>query len=358
MPMCRIHAFTILAAACSPSPETAGFVYRLGVDTTSVSSVTWAGDRVEGVYVNRVPETTVTRWNATTGAAGAVQRLERVQTRGDSVVERVVITLAGDSAAIERTRGDSVTTRRIAAPAGALPRHQSSDLGLLELRTRHAVTSGAAEEIFATFTAGDTTADPDTLRRVAPDTVSFSGARFRIDSAGRIQNLGANAERSALDIEALVSAFRDRPLGELSPRDSITAAVGNATVTIAYGRPKKRGREIMGGLVPLNQVWRTGAGDATFLTTDRALQIGNTRVPAGRYGVFTIPADSGWTLILSSNVGENAAAYDSTADFVRIPMQSGSLPEPVDQFTIAVEADGLLRLSWDRATATVQVRPR
>ncbi len=346
----------LLIAGCSPSHETAGFVYHLGVDTTAVSSVTWAGNRAFGVYINRVPETTVTRWEATLKPDGSVERLERSQSRGDSIVERVVVSITGDSATIERTQGDSVTTRRLAATSGAIPRHVSSDPALFELRSRE-MASGA-EEVLTMFQANDTSVSVDTLRRIAADTMTIGQTRFRVDSAGRILTIGAAERTEVGDIEALAASLRDRPLGQLSPRDSITAQVGNAAVTIAYGRPRKRGREILGGLVPFNQVWRTGAGDASFLTTDRALQIGNRRVPAGRYGVFTIPSDSGWTLILSSNIGENAAVYDSSADFARIPMQSGSTPEPVDQFTIAVEAEGVLRLSWDRATASVPVRAR
>ena len=89
-----------------------------------------------------------------------------------------------------------------------------------------------------------------------------------------------------------------------------------------------RGRDIFGALVPWDRVWRTGAGDATFLTTDKSLVVGTARVPAGKYALFTIPTASGWTLILSRNVGENAAAYDSTADFARTAMQSGPAADP------------------------------
>src|SRR5262249_36373402 len=86
----------LLAAACAPaSPsETAGFVYRLGVDTVAVASVTWSKNKVAGVYVNRVPTTSVVRWNAEVDGSGNVSRLERVHSSGDNITERVLITLA------------------------------------------------------------------------------------------------------------------------------------------------------------------------------------------------------------------------------------------------------------------------
>ena len=347
----------MLAAACAqaPTPDTAGFVYRLGRDTVGVSSVTWTGGKVSGVYVNRVPATTVVRWNADVDADGGVQRLERTHTSDTTVTERFVVTVKGDRAVVEHTVGDSVSTRRFVVTGLALPRSPATDPGLLELHTRHLVTAGLESVIAVSFGTTDTMALPDTLRRVAPDTVVVQGPRLRIDSAGHILNLGANAERTTLDIEALATAFGPRPLGELSPRDTVTGNVGDATVSVAYGRPKMRGRDIFGALVPWDAVWRTGANNPTFLTTDKPIVIGTARVPAGTYTLWTIPAASAWTLILSRNIGENAGAYDSTADFARTAMQSGRAAEVAEQLTIVVEG-GQVKLTWDNVTAAVPLR--
>ena len=349
-----VLAFT--AGCTSAAPETAGFVYRLGVDTVAVSAVTWSSGKAEGVYVNRVPVTSVVRWNADVDPTGNVRRLERTHTTGDSVTEQVTITLAGDSATIERRRGDSVTTRKFAASAAALPRNPATDAGLLELRTRRMVADGSDLVIGESFGTGDTVVAVDTARRVAADTIVVPGPRLVIDSAGRILRLGDNAERTTLDIEALATAFTTRPLGELSPRDSVAATIGGANVSVAYGSPRKRGREIFGALVPWDRPWRTGANNATFFTTDQAIRAGSVRVAAGRYSVFTIPSQSAWTLLLSSNLGDNAAGYDSTTIVARIPMVAGVTAAPVEQLTFAIEQDGTLRVSWDNVTAAVQLR--
>lgn len=63
------------------------------------------------------------------------------------------------------------------------------------------------------------------------------------------------------------------------------------TVTIKYSRPSMRGRKIFGELVPYGNVWRTGANAATSLTTDTALAIGGTTVPAGNYTLYTVPGE-------------------------------------------------------------------
>ena len=353
----RLAALT-LAAACAPAnpPETAGFVYRLGVDTVAVASVTWSKNKVQGVYVNRVPATAVVRWNADVDERGNVRRVERVHTTGDSITERVLITLASDSATIQRQVGDSTTTRRFAAAPVALPRHPSTDAGLLELRTRQLVASGMNEIVEESFSTGDTLSAADTLRRVAPDTVVVPGPRLVIDSAGRILKLGDNAERTTVDIEALATAFRGRPLGELSPRDSVAASIGGANVSVAYGSPRKRGREVFGALVPWDRPWRTGANNATLFTTDQPIRAGSVRLPAGKYSVFTIPGQSGWTLLLSSNLGDNAAVYDSTTIVARIPMQSSAASTPAERLTFEITPDGTLRVTWDTVSASVQLR--
>ena len=74
-----------------------------------------------------------------------------------------------------------------------------------------------------------------------------------------------------------------------SPPETVTASLNGHTVTISYGAPSMRGRKIMGEVVPYDKVWRTGANDATSLTTDVALKVGGTMVPAGSYTIYTGP---------------------------------------------------------------------
>ena len=350
------------AIACTPVPETTGFVYRLGVDTTAAASITRSGNTFEGVHIDRVPVTTITRWEATLRSDSVVEHLDRTQTRGDSIVERVVVNQVGDSMITERTRGDSVVSWRVIAPGGAMPRHASSNPSLVELATRRAVAAGLDRLPIPAVGAGDSAVTVDTLVRVAADSFTWGATSLRVDSEGRILRMGANAERAdSLDIDALATSFSGRPLGVLSPRDSVIAAINGANVRVHYGRPWRRGRAIFGALVPWNQVWRTGAGDATFLTTDRDLLIGGSLVPAGTYAVFTLPSEAGWKLILSKNIGDDAAVYAPAQDFARIDMMTDSLAAPAEQFTIGIEPDGMvsvLSLSWDRLVVRVPVRRR
>jgi len=140
-----------------------------------------------------------------------------------------------------------------------------------------------------------------------------------------------------------------------SPRDSVAATIGGATVKVNYGRPSKRGREIFGGLVPYGTAWRTGANEATAFTTSKALRFGTVTVPAGNYTLFTLPAQDGkWQLIINKQTGQWGTAYDAKQDLVRIPMTVSQTPAVVEQMQITVTAagnGGQLAVLWDRTKA-------
>lgn len=147
----------------------------------------------------------------------------------------------------------------------------------------------------------------------------------------------------------------------LSPRDTSRFVTNDGRrVYVDYGRPSKRGRQIMGGLVPFGRVWRTGANAATTLVTEADLTIGNARVPRGTYTLYSIPTPEGWTLIVNRQTGQWGTQYDPSRDFVRIPMQVSALRQPVEQFTITLEKGragaNTLALTWENTRATVPFR--
>jgi Protein of unknown function (DUF2911) len=144
----------------------------------------------------------------------------------------------------------------------------------------------------------------------------------------------------------------------VSPHEQVSATVGGKKVTVQYGRPYKKGRPIFGGLVPYDQVWRTGADEATTLTTDGELTIGTLRVPKGSYALFTVPGKSAWTLIVNKTAKQwGAFSYDAKEDLGRVPLKLGASAAPVEQFTIELSPAGdhkaILKLSWDKVVATV-----
>lgn len=143
-----------------------------------------------------------------------------------------------------------------------------------------------------------------------------------------------------------------------SPAAKATADLGGGkSVTVDYSSPKKKGRTIYGGLVPYGEVWRTGANEATTLTTNADLNINGTVVPAGTYTVFTIPEKDKWTLIISKKTGEWGTDYPGKEnDLARIPMKVSTLPTAVEDFTISFGPNGsTLNIDWDTTRASVPV---
>ena len=141
----------------------------------------------------------------------------------------------------------------------------------------------------------------------------------------------------------------------------LTFADGN-TVTIDYSRPSMRGRKIYGGLVPWEQVWRTGANAATSLKTSVALNIGGTNVPAGSYTLYTLPSASSWTLIINKQTGQWGTNYDQAQDLARIPMKVSQLPSGLETFTISLDKtsgnSATLKLDWELTSASVSIKEK
>lgn len=125
-----------------------------------------------------------------------------------------------------------------------------------------------------------------------------------------------------------------------------------------YSSPRMKGRRIFGGVVPYNQVWRTGANEATTFVTDSDLSVGGMEIPAGRYTLFTLPTADKWALIISKKTGEPGIPYPEGEDLLRVGMKVSQTQSPVENFTIAYHKKDntcTLSLSWENTEATVDL---
>lgn len=114
------------------------------------------------------------------------------------------------------------------------------------------------------------------------------------------------------------SVFAQLDLPRLSPKASLTQVFGYTTITIEYSRPSVHERKIWGGLVPYNQVWRTGANEATTIQFNTDVVLNGNNVPAGRYSLFTIPTEKDWTIILNKVDKQwGAFTYKQDQDLLR-----------------------------------------
>jgi Protein of unknown function (DUF2911) len=148
-----------------------------------------------------------------------------------------------------------------------------------------------------------------------------------------------------------------------SPPGTAEATLKHKKVTVDYSRPSLKGRKAVGGdLVPFGKVWRTGANEATALTTETDLDIGGATVPAGKYTLYTLPSEGTWKLIISKQTGQWGTVYNEDQDLARVDMQKTALDQPVEQFTISFQQTGddsaNLVLQWENTQLSVPVKAK
>ncbi len=147
----------------------------------------------------------------------------------------------------------------------------------------------------------------------------------------------------------------------LSPRKQAELSFADGKkLMVDYGAPSARGRKIMGELVPFGKVWRTGANAATGFETDTDVMVGGTRVPAGKYTLYTLPTAGDWTLIISKQTGQWGTVYNQEQDLARVPLKKTALPAPVEQMAISLDKAGpdkaTLNLQWENTGLTVEIK--
>ena len=131
-------------------------------------------------------------------------------------------------------------------------------------------------------------------------------------------------------------------------------------ITIEYGRPYLKGRKVGQELAPFGKVWRTGADEATTLTTELDLNIGGAKVPAGKYTLYSLPSEGTWKLIINKQTGQWGTQYQEAQDLARVDMTKSKLPQLVEQFTISFDKKGdnaaELNLDWENTRVSVAVK--
>lgn len=165
-------------------------------------------------------------------------------------------------------------------------------------------------------------------------------------------------------------AYRVAPSGRATTVITFTAVVPRGTppaqrpaplsVSINYGQPHARGRDVSGGLIPNGAVWRLGANEATALSTAIDLDIGGQRVPKGDYTLFALATETSMQLIVNRKTGQWGTEYDAAMDLVRIPMALQRRADALTGLQITLEpggADaplsGVLRVQWGTVDASV-----
>ena len=165
-------------------------------------------------------------------------------------------------------------------------------------------------------------------------------------------------------------ALRAAPSGRatttvtLNPtREAAQQGATPATVSIDYGVPHARGRQVAGALPgDIGQIWRLGANEATTLRTDVDLVIGTLTVPKGAYTLAAETSAGSWKLIVNTKTGQWGIPYDASTELGRTTLTAQALSSPIESFTIWIvpapdnAAGGIIRFAWGTRAFSVPWR--
>ena len=374
-------ALTAAQLLSAPADEKTSFITTLGRDTVVVESAQRVGNRVTGDIIVRVPATVRVHYDVELRADGSVAhstyQSEPLGAK-NMVGRRLTLDFDGDS--VRATVDSAGQTRKVvrAMPKGVVPMLMTgfgasyglySALGLYQLlleRTKPSpddtLTVAAIDIANGAISRRKFLARSDT--QIDVDYFGILWTHLTVDANGRITAADARetteqttTHRSmSVDMDALAKSFASadrsgKGVGAASPNVIAKGVIGGQRVVVSYGSPRRRGRIILGNVVPYDKVWRTGANEATVLTFDKDMTIGGARVPAGAYSIWTIPQRDGTVhLIINRQHGQWGTDYNPAQDLVRVPMKASTAPAPQENFLIDIWGSGTsaeLRISWD-----------
>lgn len=137
-----------------------------------------------------------------------------------------------------------------------------------------------------------------------------------------------------------------------SPKAKVFQTIGLTDVEIVYHRPGVKGRVIWGELVPYDEIWRTGANEATTIEFSNDVMIEGNKLAAGKYGLFTIPGKDEWTFIFSKQANLwGTGGYKQEEDALRVKVKPASGPfcERMHfKFDDVKDGSGKVILHWEK----------
>jgi len=132
-----------------------------------------------------------------------------------------------------------------------------------------------------------------------------------------------------------------------SPPAKVTETTSSgAVITIDYSQPAVKGREIGKDIAPYGKVWRTGANEATVFEVSKDVKVEGKALPAGKYGLYSIPGKDEWTLIFNKTWKQWGTNYTEADDALRVNVKPTKAPSFTERMTFNVDKSGKVSLLW------------
>lgn len=164
-----------------------------------------------------------------------------------------------------------------------------------------------------------------------------------------------------LSLIIVTSSFAQLKSPNASPRSNISQIIGLVSINLDYSRPSKKSREIFGGLVPYNKIWRTGANNPTTISFSDYVKINNQLISAGEYHLYSVPTESTLDLVIyeKTDAWGSLPTFDKSKVIARVSSDFIDLPNTVETFTISFENisnnGSTLNIMWDNKLAVYNI---
>jgi hypothetical protein len=158
-----------------------------------------------------------------------------------------------------------------------------------------------------------------------------------------------NFKKALLSLVCVVLAVSCFAQMKMPPRGKAELNAGTGSITVDYGRPELKGRDMLSQL-QVGQFWRMGMNQAAVLNTPVDLTFGSTKIPKGAYSIWLkLAAPEQFELVFNSQTGQWGMQHDVTKDVFQVPMKKEALPSSVEIFTIELKSapkGGVFTLHW------------
>jgi Protein of unknown function (DUF2911) len=396
--ICFFLSVMVLLLSCnSPKVERYGFLTTLGRDTISVESISRQGNTLTSDEVDRFPELRIRHTVVDLKDNGSIRHLVmNIHTPSEPSGQRdrkIVANVEDNKVHFSKTDSTGTLNRDFPTNGSMVVAHVPQMYSLYELYFAAALKQAVASKLaagspvqmrqfyidreFDRFPLGQVTVTSlnNGKLEITHDWLSGTGEAM-MDSAGNM--LSYSGTRTTYDVQVIrlatppdikdiVERFeaKEKESGyvrSLSVRDTARAQIGNSILTVDYSRPLLRGRTLLGGLIPYDRPWRTGANAATQFTTSTPIKLAGMQVPAGTYTLYTTPHTNGVDLIVNKQTGQWGTEYNPSSNLGTVKIVSESNTASVEEFTISVipgdSRHGTLVFEWGsfRWIAPIEVK--
>lgn len=142
-----------------------------------------------------------------------------------------------------------------------------------------------------------------------------------------------------------------------SPPASVKETTSSGvTIAIDYSQPSVKGRTIGGEIATYGKVWRTGANEATTFEVSKDVKVEGKNLPAGKYGLYTIPGEKEWTIIFNKTWKQWGTNYAEADDALRVTVKPEKSSAFTEQMTFKIDKSGKVTLLWGDKSVSFRVK--